>query len=176
MPRVPRLLPCVIAGLGIFGQTMEGSFSRFSTSVRALAHCRVRPEPLVHGVGSLALFITAPMWKRMSSPDGKFCSMLWGEPSIRRGQKGSFQESCFGKNSLVAWRILRPGHAGFWVPSDRRFISSALGGNRRMVVLGLGPLFPLEVLSRWLTALMEVSPSLLAAHSVGKMIRSPLEK
>jgi hypothetical protein len=65
-----------MTGLGTFGQMMEGSFSRFSTSVRALAHCLARPEPLVHGVGSLALFMTAATWKRMSSPDGKFCSEI----------------------------------------------------------------------------------------------------
>ncbi len=69
-------------------------------------------------------------------------------PSRRSGQMGSFQFGILGKNSLVTCRIRMPGHAGLWVLSDSRFISSADLGKRRRVVFGFGPVPVFEALSR----------------------------
>ncbi len=112
----------------------------------------------------------------MSARLGRWGASWYMLPSRRRGQMGSFQLGTLGKNSPMTCRILIPGQAGLCVLSDSRFISLADLGKRRRVVFGFGPVPVFDALSRWQMALMDVSPILLAAQSVGKMMLPALAK
>ena len=141
-------LPAGTVGLSASGQVMVGSFSSLSMSDSALFHCLAKLLLLVQAVGSLADFMVAAMLNRMSARLGRWGASWYMPPSRRSGQMGSFQLGILGKNSLVTCRIRMPGHAGLWVLSDSRFISSADLGKRRSVVFGFGPVPVFEALSR----------------------------
>jgi hypothetical protein len=117
--------------LGMSGQMMVGSSSMLSTSDMAFSSCFVRVESLLQMVGRRAVRIRAAMWYRISAQGGRFELPISLQPSMRRGQHGSFQSPLFGKKPQVFSRMRRPGQAGLSVAALSSLSSSTLFGNTR---------------------------------------------
>jgi hypothetical protein len=105
---------------------MEGSSSRSSTLAIAFSSCFVRVFSLVQLVGRLAERISAAMWNLISGPGGRFVLSRRVQPSMMRGQHGSFHSLLLGKKSHEFSRIRRPGQAGLRVAALSSLSSSTL--------------------------------------------------